>query len=129
MIYGCVCAACGTRATELHHIIFRGQNKQLENCKLNFVFLCHKCHRGTNGVHGTKGHKLDLKFKKHFQDKLDLLFVKEFLEIKEIKLTLKIDEKAVNRLLKTVQIKEGKYFREDVIRACMGGKMIVEDKG
>ena len=127
MIYGCVCGVCGLTATELHHIIFRKQNKQLENCKLNFMFLCRRCHRGTNGVHGTNGHELDQKLKLHFQNKLEILFVKEYLETKEIKVALGIKNEAVDRLLKTLQTKAGKYFREDVIRACMGGKMIVED--
>ena len=43
-----VCYECGMLATELHHIMFRSQMKQLENCKLNFVYLCPECHRGTN---------------------------------------------------------------------------------
>ncbi len=128
MIYGCVCGVCGATATELHHIIFRKQNKQLENCKLNYIFLCRRCHRGTNGVHGTDGHELNQKLKLHFQNKLEILFVKEYLETKEIKVALGIKNEEVDRLLKTLQTKEGTYFREDVIRACMGGKMIVEDK-
>ena len=123
-----ICPICGTIATELHHIVFRSQVKQLENCKLNHIYLCSNCHRGTKGVHGKNGHKLDTKLKLMFQNKLEILFAKGFIEKKDVKLTLGINENTVDRLLKTLQIKEGKYTRKDIIRACMNGKLILEDK-
>jgi len=119
---------CGATATELHHIMFRSQASQLENCKLNHIYLCANCHRGTKGVHGKNGHALDQKLKLMFQNKLEILFTKEFLDRKDIKETLVIKDNSVDRLLKTLKIKEGKYSRIDVIRACMNGKLILEDK-
>lgn len=124
-IHWCI---CGQRATELHHIVFRSIVKPLENCTLNHIYLCSNCHRGTNGVHGSKGHKLDWQLKLEFQNKLELLFDKELLTREEIQEVLKISGKPLNRLLKLCKVKEGKYIREDVIRACMGNKLIVESE-
>ncbi|MDU1339811.1 MAG: hypothetical protein E6935_16580 [Clostridium butyricum] len=120
-----VCTICGQRATELHHIMFRSQMKQLENCKLNFIYLCHKCHRGTNGVHGKNGHKLDKKFKLMFQNKLEILLTKEKLTREEIKETLGIKDKSIDNLCKLMKSEKGMFYREDVIRTLMNGKLIL----
>ena len=94
------CFVCGSFNTELHHIVFRSQNKQLENCVLNHIRLCPEHHRGTNGVHGKKGHKLDKVLKLHFQNTLEIVFFKELLTREEIKEVLDISDKPLNRLLK-----------------------------
>jgi hypothetical protein len=120
------CPVCGQRATELHHRVYRSQVKPLENCKLNHIYLCQEHHRGTNGVHGKKGHKLDKLLKLQLQNNLELLFDKPLLTREEIQEVLQIKDKPLNSLLKTLKIKECKYIREDVIRACMGGKTISE---
>lgn len=122
------CFVCGSFNTELHHIVFRSQNKQLENCVLNHIRLCPEYHRGTNGVHGKKGHKLDKVLKLHFQNTLEIVFFKELLTREEIKEVLDISDKPLNRLLKPLVLQKGKYVREDIIRACMGGKLIVEEE-
>lgn len=122
------CLVCGQRATELHHIVYRSQMKPLENCKLNHIYLCQEHHRGTQGVHGSKGHKLDRLLKLQFQNNLEILFDKEFLTREEIKEVLQIADKPLNRLLKPLVLQKGKYVREDIIRACMGGKLIVEEE-
>lgn len=124
---GIICPVCGAVATELHHIIFKSQVKQLENCELNFIYLCGNCHRGTNGVHGKNGHKLDQKFKLMFQNKLEIFFSKTYLDAGEIKKVLQIKDKQLNSLVKTLILQNGKYSKEDVIRACMGGRIILED--
>lgn len=121
-----VCPNCGRRATELHHMVFRSQVKALQNCKLNFIYLCSECHRGTNGVHGKNGHKLDQKLKLLFQNKLEILFLKNELTRKEIKEVLGIKDKPLDNLLKQLTSHNDKYVRKDVIRACMGGRMIIE---
>lgn len=123
-----VCYECGTVAIELHHIMFRSQMKQLENCKLNFVYLCPECHRGTNGVHGKNGHDLDQKFKLMFQNKLEFLFSKEKLSREDIKETLEIKDKPTDSLCKLMKSEKGMFNREDVIRTCMNGKLIIEDE-
>ena len=120
------CIVCGQRATELHHRVFRSECKQLEHCKINQVYLCREHHRGTYGVHGKYGDKLNKKLKLEFQNKLEMLFDKEFLTKEEIKEVLQISEKALERLIKRIKCYQCKFTREDVIRACMGGKMIIE---
>lgn len=118
---------CGRRATESHHIMFRSQMKSLEHCKFNQVPLCQGCHRGTNGVHGRLGHVLDQELKLRFQNKLELLFGREYFSKNEVKHILEISEKATDRLLKAIQHNKG-FAREDIIRACLNGKMILEVK-
>lgn len=123
-----VCAECGEGNVELHHIIFRSQVKALQNCKLNFIYLCPKCHRGTDGVHGKDGHALDQKLKLHFQNKLEFLFTRELLSKEDIRDSLGIKQSAVYSLCKLMKQDKGKFHREDVIRACMNGKLITEDE-
>lgn len=122
------CFVCGSYYnTELHHRVFRSQCKPLENCKLNHIYLCPEHHRGENGVHGKNGHKLDKLIKLQFQNNLEILWDKHFLIREEIKDVLKISDKALDRLLKALIKSNDKYIREDVIRACMGGKLITGD--
>ena len=123
-----VCYECGMLATELHHIMFRSQMKQLENCKLNFVYLCPECHRGTNGVHGKNGHKLDKKYKLMFQNKLEILFSNKLLTKEDIKETLGINDKPTDSLCKLIKSEKGMFCREDVIRALMNGKLILQEE-
>ena len=52
---------------------------------------------------------------------------KQKLTREEINNILKIDEKALNRLLKRFSMQDDKYIKEDIIRACMGGKLIVKE--
>lgn len=121
------CRECGTSyGVELHHIIFRSEVKALENCKLNHTYLCGEDHRGTYGVHGSKGVALNRKLKLEFQNQLEMLWDKQYLTREEINEVLKISDKALNRLLKTLTLQKDKYIKEDVIRACLGGKLIVE---
>lgn len=122
-----ICPVCGAVATELHHKVSRKQVKALENCKLNHIYLCAECHRGTNGVHGKNGHELDRKIKLQFQNKLEFLFNKEYLSRKNIKDTLGIKDNATDSLCKIIKQEKGMFDRESVIRACMGGKIILEE--
>ena len=114
---------CGQRASEIHHIVFRSKAPSLIKCKLNLIPLCQKCHYSIH--HGT-GHKLDIILKLEFQNKLEILFDKRELTREEINEVLQISEKALQKLLKALTLHKSKYAREDVIRACMGGKLIEE---
>lgn len=116
-IHWCI---CGQRATELHHIVFRSQNKALENCTLNHIYLCSEHHRGTYGVHGSKGHKLDWQLKLEFQNKLEMLLDKELLTREEIQEILKISDKPLNRLLKLCKVKEGKIYKGRCYKSMYG---------
>lgn len=119
------CKVCGKPYVELHHVIFRSEVKALECCKLNLVALCTDHHTGTYGVHGSKGAPLNRKLKLEFQNKLEELWDKQHLTREEINNVLKIDDKSLNRLLKRLSLQKDKYIKEDVIRACMAGKLII----
>lgn len=47
---------------EFHHCIF-GPNRKKSDEEGLTVWLCSEHHRGTNGVHGKKGHEFDLYLK------------------------------------------------------------------
>ncbi|MCF0149507.1 MAG: hypothetical protein HUJ77_14075 [Clostridium sp.] len=121
------CSECGKLYAETHHIVFRSEAKALEHCKLNLVNLCIEHHKGTFGPHGSKGSAANKKYKLEFQNKLEILLDKQFLTKEEINKVLQISDKALNRLLKTLSLQNGLYVREDVIRVCMGGKLVIEE--
>lgn len=125
--YG-TCEECGQdTVVELHHIISRKQLKALEHCEHNFAYLCYNHHRNNKtGIHADR--ELDHKYKLKFQNYLEMSFLNEYLTREEIKEVLGIKDKALDSILKHLIQHNGKYAREDVIRACMGGKMIVEDE-
>lgn len=120
------CSECGKPYAETHHIIFKSEVKALEYCKLNLVDLCKNHHTGTYGPHGSKGAEFNRRLRLGFQNNLEILLDKQYLTREEIKEVLQIADKPLNRLLKTLKVKEGKYTREDVVRVCMGGKLIEE---
>ena len=82
--------------------------------------MCHaKVHRGKESK------ELNHKLRLQFQNKLEILFDKQYLTEEEINDVLKISQTALRGLLKTLTVYKGNLFkREDVIRACMGGKII-----
>ena len=122
-----LCKICGTSYNvEKHHIMFRSEVKALEHCELNLVYLCSEHHKGTHGPHGSKGSSLNRKLKLGFQNKLEMFWYKPYLNKEDIQEVLGISENALNKLLKTLRAVNQEYVREDVIRACMGGKLILE---
>ena len=84
MDYENCCWVCGKYGVEYHHAVRRGAVKALIHCKHNLYPLCPLHHRSSpGGVHG--GNKeLDLKLKLDFQNKLEMLFDKEYLTENEI---------------------------------------------
>lgn len=57
------CIVCGSWNVEDHHIYF-GTSKRKISEELGLkVWLCPTHHRGTCGVHGREGHKLDTELK------------------------------------------------------------------
>lgn len=52
---------------EEHHIYFGVSNRKISEKNGFKVWLTYEEHRGTNGVHGKNGHKLDLKLKQECQ--------------------------------------------------------------
>ena len=117
------CELCKLRpASEIHHIIYRSHCKALIKSDINLIPLCQICH---SKVHrGKESKELNHKLRLQFQNKLEILFDKEYLTEKDINDVLKISQTALKGLLKTLTVYKEGYKREDVIRACMGGKMI-----
>lgn len=58
-----VCGSNGNGIVELHHVVRRKVEATPENC----IMLCYEHHRGTFGVHGSKGAELDRQLKKTLQ--------------------------------------------------------------
>ena len=129
MHYG-VCKNCGASGiVEKRHVFFKSKARALKNCNLNLVDLCTDCHRGTNGVHGPHGDKLDIKLKKEKQEELTKALQDN--EIEEGETTLQgiarilgITEKEVQAACKNIKtVYEDTYAIEDVVRALQGGKL------
>lgn len=121
------CKNCGAIGyIESHHIVSRKQQPALIACKLNIKDLCLDCHRGTKGMHGKHPEDIQKRIKLGFQDYLNELFVKDILTIDEISKRLEINEKNTIKLVKLLYPVNGnEYKKEDVIRACMGGKFVL----
>ena len=119
------CDNCGCLTNlELHHRVFKSKCPAMKDSKLNHIHLCYECHRGTHGVHGKYGHKLDVKCKLGLQQKLEQFLMAELLTKEQIKDVLEITPKNVERLVKPLINIKGLYRREDIIRAAMGGKTL-----
>ena len=117
------CELCKLRpASEIHHIIYRSHCKALIKSNLNLISLCQQCHAKIH--RGKESKELNHKLRLQFQNKLEILFDKEYLTEEEINDVLKISQTALKGLLKTLMTYKEGYKREDVIRVCMGGKMI-----
>lgn len=59
------CLICGSyQNIEVHHCIHGVANRKIADKYKLVVGLCYAHHRGTNGVHGKNGAKLDLELKK-----------------------------------------------------------------
>ena len=117
------CELCKLRpASEIHHIIYRSHCKALIKSDINLIPLCQICH--TKVHRGKESKELNHKLRLQFQNKLEILLDKEYLTEEEINDVLKISQTALKGLLKTLMTYKEGYKREDVIRACMGGKII-----
>lgn len=118
------CEVCGKQAEELHHIVFRSQCQALINCTLNHTYLCSYHHRNSKaGVHFNKG--MDKKLKLRLQNKLELIFDKEYFTREEIQQALRISKRATDSLCKLMKSDKGIFNRLEIIRVSMGGKLIV----
>ena len=118
------CELCKLRpASEIHHIIYRSHCKALIKSNLNLISVCQQCHAKIH--RGKESKELNKKLRLQFQNKLEILFDKQYLTEEEINDVLKISQTALKGLLKTLTVYKGNLFkREDVIKACMGGKII-----
>lgn len=120
------CILCGKSqyAVEMHkhHVVSRKQQPALINCELNLVDICVNCHvAGPNAIHN-KGYENLKKLRKKKQSEYYNIFYKEFYTKDEVREILDIKQEEVDKLLK--HLLPTIYEKEDIIRACMGGKLI-----
>ena len=75
------CIICGSWNVEDHHIFFGAAKRKISEKYGLKVWLCPTHHRGTNGVHGKNGHKLDMQLKELGQKAFEWKHTREeFLE-------------------------------------------------
>ena len=64
------CLICGSsEGLERHHVFYGRGLRQLSEKWGMVAILCHRCHRGTHGVH--LNHELDLELKQEFQRRFE----------------------------------------------------------
>lgn len=64
-----ICYVCGTAGhTELHHIFFGTGRRKISDREGLVVWLCPECHKGTYGVHGKHGNKINYTLKEIAQE-------------------------------------------------------------
>ncbi|WWU66106.1 hypothetical protein QJR26_06965 [Clostridium baratii] len=120
------CILCGKSEYEIaihkHHVVSRKQQPALINCELNLVDICVECHTtGKNAIHN-KGYENLKKLKRDKQVEYYGIFNKDFYTKDEVRELLDIKQEEVDKLLK--HLSPTIYEKEDIIRACMGGKLI-----
>lgn len=121
------CKLCGsTENIQAHHVVSRKQQPALIRCKHNLVDLCADCHiLAPNAVHNN-GFKELKQLRLEKQREYYKLFELKYYPKDVIKELLGISQKDIDMLLKPVKNVAGFYEREDIIRACMGGKILID---
>lgn len=120
------CYGCGAIGpTSCHHIIRRSKVKGLTKCEKNQVRLCNNCHYS---LHHGSGHKLEERLRREFLNYLQINFLNDYIEYRDIKKTLNISDKPLRGMLKTVVIKDGEYERASLIRTLLGGYLLPEEE-
>lgn len=73
------CFVCGTRCpTEVHHVFFGRGRRRISDREGLIVHLCPYCHRGTEGVHGRDGEKLNYMLKEVAQEAWEDNYKKDY---------------------------------------------------
>ncbi|MGG5463522.1 HNH endonuclease [Clostridium sp. B9] len=122
------CRLCGdTFNIQSHHVVSRKQQPALINCKLNQVDLCANCHVAAPYAIHKNGFKELKRLKLEKQREYYNIFTEDYYSKDIIKDILEIKNKEVDMLLKLITPnKNGLYEKEDIIRACMGGKLLID---
>ena len=71
------CIICGSWNVEEHHLYKGVAKRKLSEQYGLKVWLCPTHHRGTNGVHGKNGHKLDMELKELGQKAFEWKYTRE----------------------------------------------------
>lgn len=121
------CKLCGkVDNIQSHHVVSRKQQPALIDCEFNQVDLCIECHTsGPNAVHNG-GFKELKKLRLEKQRDYYVLFDEDFYTKEIIKEILEIRQRDVDKLLRPLIMVNGMYRKEDVIRECMGGKLMLD---
>lgn len=113
-VEGCRCVA------QRHHIVFRSQGGL--DIELNYKDLC-AAHHNMSRRSPHQNREIDLKYKRELQDTYFTVFTEESYIISEIAELIGCDKNRLAKRFKAVPQRAGKYKREDIIRALMGGKL------
>ena len=65
------CIICHNNNVEEHHVFYGTANRKLSEKYGLKVYLCYEHHRGTRGVHGRDGEKLDTYLKEFAQSRFE----------------------------------------------------------
>lgn len=118
-----ICEICGKPYSELHHVIFRSQCKYLENLHINFKYLCPEHHRGKNGPHMNR--KIDLKYKKEYQAKIEKLIVNDYYTLEQLKNILQVSKKECEKIVSKCRLYKEGYKKEDIIKRLLGDRYYI----
>lgn len=76
--YG-VCYVCGkVCATEYHHIFYGVSKRKIADREGLTCYLCRECHKGTKGVHGRDGEKLNYTLKEIAQEAWEMKYKESY---------------------------------------------------
>lgn len=115
------CHVCDEIASSIHHIIKRSKVPALIKCPHNQVKLCTAHHYS---LHHGSGQELEERLRREFLNYLQISFLKDYIEYKDIKEVLNISDKPLRGILKIVKQKNGEYERRSLIFELMGGYLL-----
>ena len=113
-VIGCNCPG------QKHHVVFRSQGGL--NISTNYRYLCIRHHSdGKEAVHNNR--EFDLRLKREVQAEYERMFTEEEYTIEQIAKAITYNKARLEKKMKTVPQRAGRYKREDIIRFLMGGKL------
>lgn len=113
-VQGCRCPG------QKHHVVFRSQGGL--NISTNYRYLCIRHHSdGKEAVHNNR--EFDLRLKREVQNEYYIMFTEEEYTIEQIAKVISYNKARLEKRMKAVQQRAGKYKREDIIRFLMGGRL------
>lgn len=116
------CIICGEKG-EKHHIIHKDEGGL--DYPLNYIYLCKNHHRGPKGPHENEW--VDQRYKKILLLTLKRTFPKEYYQMDEIKISLKLPNSLLRSLNKSLKhYKEG-FKTIELIDFLLSGTFIDED--
>lgn len=125
MGYG-ICEECGRYGpTQGHHVIYKskgGLDFPLNIKDLGSPISCN-CHNGPQGPHHNKNK--DKQYKKQLELNIRQVLTKEYYDMEEVQKLIKIENKQLWRVFKTLQYASEGYRKEDIIKQLLGGSFYI----